>query len=234
VGGVSDSRAAEPAQQGRLAEDLREGTLALHSEAESSGFVLDLIRGRATHASYVLYLRNLYAVYSALESGIERCEQVPATRALLRPEIYRTQSIASDLTGLVGATWKSDLPILPAGQRYAARIESAARKSDLLLVAHAYVRHLGDLSGGQILKRLLATRLGLKSCSLAFYDFAGISDRGSYLSDYRRALNSVAAAGIRRTEIIDEARIAFQLNIDLSRAVPICARPQRIAIQSIR
>ena len=44
------------------------------------------------------------------------------------------------------------------------------------LIAHAYVRYLGDLSGGRIVGRILARSPGLGPEALSFYDFPGIAD----------------------------------------------------------
>ena len=52
------------------------------------------------------------------------------------------------------------------------RINQISKEKPELLVAHAYTRYLGDLSGGQILKKIAQRGMGLQgSEGLAFYEF---------------------------------------------------------------
>jgi heme oxygenase len=141
------------------------GTKTLHTEAERSGVIRDLLRGEASRAGYILLQRNLLPAYRALEAGLERHRDTPA-----------------------------------------------------LLIAHAYTRYLGDLSGGQILKRLLANKPGLAPDELSFYDFPG-HDLTQLKTDYRTALDRAGAQVKDPQAVIDEGSEAFRLNTDLSWAV---------------
>jgi len=61
-------------------------------------------------------------------------------------------------------------------QEYVQRLEECGKENPELLIAHAYTRYLGDLSGGQILKRLAQRNYGLKSDGTNFYDFPLVSN----------------------------------------------------------
>ena len=124
------------------------------------------------------------------------------------------------LTALSGQAWAERFPILPAGARYAARLAAIADGDDgACLIAHAYARYLGDMSGGQILKRLLARSLALDDMALSFYDFPAISDIKEFKAEYRAAIDRAAAEVGDLRSVIDEASVAFQFNIDVSDAV---------------
>lgn len=189
---------------------LRDATGDLHTRAERTGFVADMLRGRAGRAGYALLLRNLLPVYRAMEDGLAR--DAPVLRPFARPELYRAGRIEADLTVLCGQEWPS---LLPAGARYAARAARAAEGDGTLLIAHAYVRTLGDLSGGQMLGRLLARTLALPPEALNFYDFSAVADIPATKAAWRSALDAVAAPG----QLLHEAQVAFRLNISLSEAV---------------
>jgi len=116
-----------------------------------------------------------------------------------------------------------------------------------LLVPHAYTRYLGDLSGGQVLKRAAIKGMGLDkadSGGVRFYEFEHISNMKEFKAVYRQRLDSlgtVKAAGVGRfgapevmdSEVADlmvaEANYAFELNtalfVELDLLAGFCDRP---------
>ncbi len=90
------------------------------------------------------------------------------------------------------------------------------RNNSKPLIAHYYVRYLGDLYGGQILRRRLQSSLGLQAQQLSWYQF----DQGLSLQQHREALraaiNGCALSSEQVNEVIEEALAAFQHNIELS------------------
>ena len=137
---------------------------------------------------------------------------------------------------LCGERWSHDIPLLAAGELYASRISEAAEGDGARLIAHAYTRYLGDLSGGQILQRLLARSLELRPAELSFYDFPRFSDLDALKADYRKALDQAGALAADPQAVIEEGAIAFSLNIDLSCAVQSMAlhRPAATSRRSKR
>jgi heme oxygenase len=200
-----------------LADLLRARTRALHAQAERSGILADILRGQAGRGGYGLLLRNLLPAYRALEAGLARHRETPGVGGLLAPGLARASAIESDLAALAGPDWPDRLVLLDPGHRYGERVAAAAQAGGARLVAHAYVRYLGDLNGGQVVRRLLAESLGLDERALAFYAFPAIPDLPAFRAAYRRAVD-LAAAGEREV-VVDEALAAFRLNIELSEAV---------------
>lgn len=198
---------------------MRDRTLVLHAEAERSGIISDLLRGRAGRLGYVLLLRNLVPAYHQLERGLEQHGDAPGVRAIAHPALPRSGALASDLDHLCGPAWRISIPLLPAAVRYADRVAEAAAGDGARLIAHAYVRYLGDLNGGQILKRLLARRMGLGPDSVAFYEFPAINDLAGFATAYRMAMDRAGQEIADANEVIEEAELAFRLNIELSSAV---------------
>ena len=194
-------------------------TKALHAEAERTGIIRSLLRGEAGRAGYILFLRNLLPAYRAMERGLERHRSSPGIALLSRYRLERTLAIETDLAALCGERWIEDIPLLAAGDIYAKRVSHAADGDGLRLIAHAYTRYLGDLSGGQILQRLLARSLGLRPLELTFYDFPHFSDLDVLKADYRRALEEAGALASDPQALVEEGAIAFSMNIDISCAV---------------
>ena len=94
-------------------------------------------------------------------------------------------------------------PLTPFSD-YTTRINTLAISSDTVetsrLLAHAYVRYLGDLSGGQFIRRKLAKTYGLEDGQgLTFYEFgklggesgiSGLGDMKKIKEWYRDGMNS--------------------------------------------
>ena len=64
----------------------------------------------------------------------------------------------------------------PALRNYLDRLTTVSRSQPALLLAHAYVRYLGDLSGGQYIKYKIKKAYNLDDDALRFYDFSREGD----------------------------------------------------------
>ena len=194
---------------------LRQGTAADHRRAERAGIVADMLRDSVTRAGYRLFLRNLHEVYVTLERSLSELRSLP--EALRNTNLFRAPSIASDLKHLAGDGWHTKLPVLSSAREYCQRIETLSReKSSGGLAAHAYVRYLGDLSGGQLLAKRLARSPGLAPQELSFYQFDGIENAQIAKRMFRDALDELCGSALNQEKIVEEARRAFQHNIELS------------------
>jgi heme oxygenase (biliverdin-producing, ferredoxin) len=200
-----------------LLEALRERTRDLHTQAERSGIIADILQGRATRVGYALLLRNLLAVYLSLEDQLTRCAASPPVGSIVRPELARVRAIEADLRSL--SVEMSALPLLSPATRYVNAIVQASSGDGGRLIAHAYARYLGDLSGGQIVKRLLVRSLDLSPAALSFYDFPAIADIATFKSEYRAAIDRAGDEADHFDAIVEEGARAFVLNIELSTAV---------------
>jgi heme oxygenase (biliverdin-producing, ferredoxin) len=208
-----------------LSKALRERTSELHLEAERSGIVNDILRGRAGRHGYLLLLRNLLPAYRAMEEALDVHRYSPLLASFARPELYRAPRIAADMAAL-GIEREDELPLLPASAAYAAAVTNAGEGKGLRLVAHAYVRYFGDVSGGLVLKRLLAKSLGIGPQGLSFYEFAPQIDPVFLKAEMRIAMDTAVAYDFDREIVISEGIRAFEHNIAVSRAVQELAAMQ--------
>ncbi len=194
-----------------LADRLRLETRALHAEAERSGVMADLLHGRLGRAAYCALLRNLHAIYAALEAALSAHRADPLIGGLHAPALFREAALASDLDTLQGAAWRDDIPVAPATQSYVERLRALAASGSRALVAHAYVRYLGDLHGGQVLKRLVTRQLGLAEGSgTHFYEFGAETTVLALRQGFRGALAALRPSLEENELIVAEARWAFQ------------------------
>lgn len=202
-----------------LADTLRQRTRALHAEAEKSGIVSDILRGRASRHACAVYLRNLFAAYQALEAGLNQHRETAGIRRLASFRFQRARALADDLDRLCGEGWAAALPLLPAGEAYGQRVAAVAASDANRLLAHAYTRYLADLNGGAVMRRILAGALATDGASLSFLDFGTDAEAKGLAARYRQAIDEAGGEVADWTPVIDEAAMAFRLNIALSRAV---------------
>jgi heme oxygenase (biliverdin-producing, ferredoxin) len=198
-----------------LATLLREGTKKSHTMAENVGFVKCFLKGVVEKTSYRKLVANLYFVYSAMEEEMEKLRQHPVVSKICFPELNRKHALEQDLYFYYGPNWRNEISLSPAGQVYVDRIREIAATEPELLVAHSYTRYLGDLSGGQILKKIAEKAMGLESGGTAFYDFKDIPDEKAYKNHYRQTLNELPVDAATAERIVAEANAAFGMNMKM-------------------
>ncbi|MGE0311953.1 MAG: heme oxygenase (biliverdin-producing) [Lautropia sp.] len=199
-----------------LSAKLREGTRALHARAERAGIMPALLRGTIDRASYCRLLWCLEPIYDRLETLLRAHAAQGELAGLVLPDLFRTQALRSDLRAL-GST-RPPRP-LPAGEAYVRRLDAIAGEDPGLLRAHVYVRYLGDLSGGQILKRLVGANPVLCAGACAFYEFGDAERVRMLVARLRGALEHPVLAPARADAIVDEARRAFAAHVEMFEAL---------------
>lgn len=213
---------SQPKKRRSLSEALKTGTEEAHKEAESVHFVKNFIRGKIDRSLYALFVAQMFHVYRRLEKELDEHAPRNFPGCHFPKELNRFEALQDDIDFWQGSG--DEPPISPATQDYLDRIVTVAKERPLLLLAHAYTRYLGDLSGGKILARVAKRALLLGSDGdgvtegLAFYDFPML--RGSvktFKDRYRQALNDLRFEDTDEAveAIVEEANIAFLLNMRL-------------------
>lgn len=196
-----------------LSVRLREGTKESHRLAENTAFIRDFFTGNLSIESYREFLVQLHYIYTALEAHQERHRAHPIFEKIYFSELFRVEALKQDLNFYYrDGNWQK-IPPSAATQEYMQRLAVLSRDWVEGLVAHHYTRYLGDLSGGQALKRLVAKMFALPSNEgLAFYEFSQIADHAQFKNDYRARLDAMPLDETASQKIVDEANHAFALN----------------------
>jgi heme oxygenase (biliverdin-producing, ferredoxin) len=201
---------------GNLAAKLREGTKKSHSMAENTGFVACFLKGTVEKNSYRKLVSNLYFVYSAMEEEMERQKDHPIVSRIYFPELNRKDALEQDLAFYYGPNWRHDVAPSDAAKSYISRIRQVSNTAPELLVAHSYTRYLGDLSGGQILKKIAVTGMNLNDGQgTHFYEFPTITDEKAFKTTYRQAMDELPVDDATGDRIVDEANDAFGMNMTM-------------------
>ena len=205
-----------------LAERLRTETRELHTSAERSTLMSALLSGRMERPAYCAMLGNLHTIYAAMEPALERHALRPMIAPVFEPALVRRASLERDLQVLQGPAWADELALKPATLAYAERLRDLDVSQPDLLLAHAYVRYLGDLSGGQMLRSVVAKNPMLAGeAAVAFYDFGDAVATRELAQAFRSGLSAVSVVSQKSADdrladaLIEEARLAFELHRQL-------------------
>ena len=87
---------------GGVADEMKRKTSVQHRMAEKSGVVADILKRTVKFSDYVLYLRNLSAVYETIESPSEVNSSAFDLNTFLDSSLARSSSLKLDLDNLMG------------------------------------------------------------------------------------------------------------------------------------
>lgn len=202
-----------------FAERIKAGTDAAHRETEQSRFVGALLAGELTSDGYAELLAQTYLVYRELEDAGRTHTGNPVASPFLHDELLRVPSLEADLEFLRGPSWRETVAALPATTRYVERLREVAYEWPAGFVAHHYIRYMGDLSGGQIIRRMLERAYGYTTDGLQFYIFGEIPKPKVFKDTYRAKLDAAPLTPEDQQRVIDEVNLAYRLNGDLFAAL---------------
>ena len=127
--------------------NLKELTKEQHKNAERSLFIKKLLKQELTPYQYYVYLCNQFLMYTTLEGYASALGILDGIE-----EIKRGIALSKDLQELEKDYGFESPSHLKTTGKYMDHIYNIREDGDKLL-AHIYVRHMGDLSGGQVIKK---------------------------------------------------------------------------------
>ncbi len=212
----SDVNREQSAQPELLSSQLKSATQDVHDQAENSDFMARLLAGKLDVAAAIDFTAQLWFVYSALESAARATSETSEMSAIFDPRLERVEKLEADLAAMCEGSdvpWRERLVATPETEEYAARLRSLGEEGDgAALVAHHYVRYLGDMAGGQVIAAMFKKHYGLNDDAVTFYNFDELGKIKPYRDQYREKLDSIQLDQQTRAHILDEAVKAFQLN----------------------
>jgi heme oxygenase len=191
---------------------LRASTLEVHEKANFSAYMRALLGGELTQEGYTRLAAQYHYIYGAIEAASDRMAGDPVGGEFVFDELRRLPSLERDLAHLVGPDWRSAISPLASTRAYVARVREASSWAGGY-VAHHYTRYLGDIAGGQAIRRLLERQYGLAEAGALFYHFDEIGSAPRFRDAYRAKLDDAPWDQTARAQVIDETLVAFECNV---------------------
>lgn len=191
-----------------LSKALHDSTMVAHGQAESASFITRLMSGEGTPDGLVALLRQSLPVYEALEDACRSVGADARLSAILDPRLDRTAALRADLAAHAIQGRVCSI-VVPTVDEYVSELR-ACISDPAALIGHHYVRYLGDLSGGQIIKTMVRRHYGIEG-GLSFYEF-DIPKPKTYKDAYRSALDALPLSESDRESALAAASRAFELN----------------------
>lgn len=199
-----------------FSQQLRERTWSGHGESEGAGFMSDLMTGKGTREDYIALVAQHYFVYEAIERAAAVFAGDPVAAPFITDQLTRLPALEADLAFLLGDDWRGQIAPLATTVRYVDRVRVIAEERWAGgFVAHHYTRYLGDLSGGQVIRRIMQREFGFETNGVGFYLFDQIASPKAFKETYRDQLDAVAWDEAERERVIDEVLAAYRLNTEL-------------------
>lgn len=199
-----------------FSEEIKAASWSLHEDAEESRYMEELLAGKLDLRRYTDLVIQHYYVYRVLEEAAAAMRNNPIAAPFVEDGLTRLPALESDLRALLGDSWPSEIGATSATQAYCDRMSEVCFAWPGGFVAHHYVRYMGDLSGGQFIKRKVEKLYGITPESgTAFYAFGQIGDLNAFKDRYRSLLDAAPWDSEERSRIIDEVLLAYQLNTQL-------------------
>lgn len=129
--------------------NLRELTKEAHRSAERTSFMNRMLKKQITPEQYYVYLKNQLVMYTTLEQYASKAGVFDDM-----PKLMRGEALLNDVLEMEADKTFNVPQLLSSSYEYVNYIESIKDDKDRLF-SHVYVRHMGDLSGGQIIKKLV-------------------------------------------------------------------------------
>jgi len=221
---------------------LKTGTAKIHEEVEKSRGAGCLSNGELDREEYIRYLMVFWHIYSILEEGLAANADDSVISPAHDPALLaRTSALSSDISFLLGvpdddSSWKSHATHHalissppPAFHAYVSRLTHLIEEEPRRLLAHSYVRYMGDLSGGQVTKRNIRKAYGLlDKRGTTFYEFvmgsegksdlptANVGEVKSIKRWFKNGIDAGVGNDVKVKEaLLDEAIQAFALHKDI-------------------
>jgi heme oxygenase len=199
----------------RFSDAIKAASWNAHEHAEHSQYMQDLLAGRLDRRRYADLVAQNYFAYRILEDASTAMADDAVAGAFAIPELSRIAALEADLADLLGPGWAGQITATPATTEYCERLKATCFDWAGGYVAHHYVRYMGDLSGGQVIRRIVERTYDLGPEGTRFYVFDQIDDLKAFKERYRELLDATPWPAEEQERIVEEILVAYRLNTEV-------------------
>lgn len=199
--------------QPTFSAQLREASWGSHEKAAESPFMSQLLAGDLDRRRYAELVAQHRFAYVVLEDAASVMAHDAVAGAFVAPELTRLPALDADLAWLLGDDWSDQIAPSAATIAYCERLKDVCYSWPGGFVAHHYTRYLGDLSGGQFIRRVVERTYQLPDQQgVQFYVFDQIAEPKAFKERYRQLLDAAPWDTDERERVIAEILLAYRLN----------------------
>lgn len=193
---------------------LKKAGSKLHREVELAPISQAMFQATVTEEGYIDYLACLREIYQQLEEELRVNGESPVISPLIIPGMFRFSYIEKDLAEF-GATEREPHSL---ALKYKDHLRYLGEYQPHRLIAHAYLRYLGDLFGGMMIARKLENRFEGK---LNFYDFSELCNQLQvraptlYARSFCSILDKLPLNADQKSDVINEVITGYEIHRDL-------------------
>lgn len=194
----------------KLSTQMQKETRTLQSHVNKHPFVTKLCKKQISKEAYHQYLVDLQAIYKALEDGLKSCKHIPFVQEVNFEELFRSKSLKEDLKHFKS----SQIHPSQAAKDYAQHLNWLTIADPMLLIGHAYVFYMNDLTRCLLVKGPVE---GKWPKAIAYYDYQAAYDAYPKACNPQKLkklftdkLNKLSLKPQEKHALIAEAKMAYE------------------------
>ena len=195
---------------------LKEGTQALHDEAEAGSFQVRMVNGELARLEFGRFLSQMRFVHEVLDPALQTAAQTdPRLASILDETHLRLGHIDQDLADLDHDVEEDPLPATSAFVEF---IHEQLERDPSSLIGVLYVKE-GATNGNKIVAKKLQRNMGLeKKQAMGYLDPHGRHQRRRW-NAFKVTLNELDLTSAEQAACVEVAQATFRMVMDVSRQV---------------
>ena len=197
---------------------LKEGTQALHDQAESGNFQVRMVNGELARIEFASFLGQMRHIHATFDPAIQSAAAADERVAQIFDESHlRLGRIDQDLADLSAEAIADPLP---STQQFIGYINDRLEQHPASLIGVLYVKE-GATNGNKIVAKRLRETMELEpDHAMRYLDPHGKDQRRKW-NGFKETLNELDLTDVEQEECVRVAQETFQMVMDVSREIPV-------------
>ena len=201
---------------------LKEGTQALHDQAESGNFQVRMVNGELARLEFGAFLGQMRHVHATVDPAMSSAaEQDDRVSQIFQDAHLRLHRIDQDLHDLA----HSDLADpLPATTEFVDFVSKASAESPVSMIGVLYVKE-GATNGNKFIAKKLRETMELEEGkAMGYLDPHGKDQRRCW-NAFKTELNELNLTEQEEDQCLEVAKETFKMVMNISKQIPVAHEP---------